>query len=231
MHNYGLYEETQAKLKGPVQYDDKIVRKTTSKPYFENYQMTDKRVRTEERVQICCLYDTDKQQFRHFEVGVRDPDKNSLIKAWIKANVEEGAIVFSDATTLLNDFIGYYNIMRVKHWRGEFARDTKTKILFRGSEVIFKEKVSNNRVEGFGRKFLEQNAATFQHRSSMKNISYYVRDTLKRFGWDGALRNGMAVGLDSMVTAARYYRSAAVATLRKNYAPQDYFYSAALVPG
>ena len=65
----------------------------------------------------------------------------------------------------------------------------------------------------------------------MKNISYYVRDTLKRLGWNGAPRNGLAVGLDSMVAAARFYRNSVVAALRKEYVPRDYFYSAVLVPG
>ena len=231
LYHYDLYQETQAQLKGPVQYDDKIVRKTASEPYYENGAMTGQRLRTEERVVICCLFDAQTRQFRHLEVGAGDPERQRIIKDWIRANVAQNSILFSDATTLLNEFKGYYNIMRVKHWKAQYARDITPRVIMREDGVELRTRVTNNRVEGFWRKFLEQNNITFQHRGAMKNISYYLSDATRRFAWNGEIRNGLTVALDAMVSAAKYYKAAGLTALRKKYAAPDYFYSAILIPG
>ena len=229
LYHYGLFEETQSQLKGAVQYDDKTINKSTSTPYYENGVITDKRVKTVERVTLCCLYDSQQRQFRHLAVGANAPNKGRIIKDWIKSNVAAGAVLFSDATTTLNEFIGYYNIMRVKHWKGEYARRPTAKIIYKDSSMEYQAKVSNNRVEGFWRKFLEQNNTTFQHRASIKNISYYVSEAVKRFAWDGSLRNGLPVALDALITASKFYYVNGLNHLRKKYNPPDYFYAAMLV--
>ena len=229
MYHYDLYQETQAQLKGPVQYDDKIVRKTASEPYYENGAMTGQRLRTEERVVICCLFDAQTRQFRHLEVGAGDPERQRIIKDWIRANVAQNSILFSDAPTLLNEFKGYYNIMRVKHWKAQYARDITPRVIMREDGVELRTRVTNNRVEGFWRKFLEQNNITFQHRGAMKNISYYLSDATRRFAWNGEIRNGLTVALDALVTAAKFYCIKGIEPLRKKYNPPDYFYAAILV--
>ena len=209
------------KFKGPVQYDEKVIKK--SKLVGEAVTKAGRqRIYKNEKAVVSVIADMRTGEIRHTSVGNNDSNKNQMILDWLRGNIAEGAVLLMDATTQINSLKNEYNLMKVNHSEKEFARKSNFKICYEDNGEKCDLLVTNNAIEGFWSRFADQKDVTYQHRFDIKNLPYYLSDTATRLTPGCMLKYGLGVGLSSMIDLCRYPQDAH-APLHKKYNKKDYF--------
>ena len=192
-----------SKLKGPVQYDEKIIQKAQSLRILDD-NGKDRKIYRVEKALVAVLVDAHSGKIRHLTVGNHDENKLTIVRAWIKNNVEEGAILLMDSADHLNELAQHYNIMKVHHSAHEFARKTNHPIMYKDSNEKYDLLVTNNAVEGFWARLSDQTDVTYQHRFDIKNLPYYLSDAVNRLEPGGRVENGLGVAMTTLLSACVY---------------------------
>ena len=209
------------KFKGPVQYDEKVIKK--SKLMGESMTKEGKRrMYKYEKAVVSVIADMRTGELRHLSVGINDDNKNQIILAWLRANIAPGAVLLMDATTQINSLKREYNMMKVNHSENEYARKSNFQICYEDNGEKCDLLVTNNAIEGFWSRFADQKDVTYQHRFDIKNLPYYLSDTATRLTPGCMLEYGLGVGLSSMISLCRHSREVRD-NLHKEYNEKNYF--------
>ena len=123
-----------------------------------------------EKAFVAVIADSKTNQIRHITLGNYDKSKIKTIHNWIKSNVEPGAILLMDSADHLNPLAADYNIMKVNHTAHEFIRRSDIEIRYRDNDEKVDLLVTNNAIEGFWARFIDQKSVTYQHRFDIKTF-------------------------------------------------------------
>ena len=209
------------KFKGPVQYDEKTIKKSKLVGEAPDGPGGQRIYKTEKAV-VSVIADMRTGEIRHISLGAADENKGALLLEWLRENIDEGSVLLMDATTQINSLKKEFNLMKVNHSAKQFARKANFPVYYEDNGEKCDLMVTNNAIEGFWSRFADQKDVTYQHRFDIKNLPYYLSDTANRLTPGCMVKYGLGVGLSSMLELCHYSKEERNG-LHKKYNPKDYF--------